>query len=232
MLLKLETADIENTSPIKYIGVGESAVFITNNRAQKCLRNFANGNFENTIVGSVPVDAHSATLTSQSNFVQTVIAETAVMTILSVFRPKAGASFAASNYTNTPNVGVGLWVDGSGFLSFFASRDGGDGPPLTGTAKINGAVTYGNWILASGVTSGSGNTVNNHTAGTTSTAASTATRMLQANAIRLGSSWGGTFTGAADHLITVIVPAALSAAQIASAVADLRAYAAKHDIAV
>jgi hypothetical protein len=231
MKILLETADTENVSPIKYFGVGESGVFITNHDSTKCMRNFATGALENTIGGTVALTDHIASFTSQSNFVQTAIAETALMSIFSVFCPKTALSFAATNYTSTGNMGVGLWAQSAGQLQFFASRDNGAGAPALSTASGD-TITFGNWVLASGVASATGNTVTNHTTNKSTTLATTAARMLQANPVRLGSSWGGSFVGSADHLITVIVPGVLTAVQTASLLAAMRAYATKHGITV
>ncbi|HEM8493976.1 hypothetical protein DN523_29340 [Burkholderia multivorans] len=232
MQILLETADTENTSPIKYFGVGESAVFITNHNTQKCQRNFATGAIENGIVGTVPITEDYASLTSQSNYVQTGIAEVADMSIFSVFRSAAFSCFAASNYMPTGNQGIGLWIDSFGKLSFFASRDDGTGKPTLSNTVSAAATASNAWILASGTTGPTVNMVRNHTANTSVSSTITGARMTNANPIRIGSSWGGPSTGACDHLITVIVPRLLTADQTTSLVTAMRTYAAKHGITV
>jgi hypothetical protein len=209
---------------------------------EKSLRNLAGG-LAATQQGAVSIGENWIRATPLINYIQTNHAETADMTLLSVFRTDQNFASAAarpimvSNYTGSPSRGFSLYVPGAS----------GSTTPATGLLRntvgyaagvVNASLTVPDmtrWTFAAGtVQAGVGQSIYNMTTGQKASVAEAAgaTRNIGDQMFRIGSSYSTNFVGPSDIAFTALYSRALSAAEIDKIYQFMKGYFARRSMAI
>ena len=135
-------ADLEALATKISFSVGETDVYITNGSTAKLTRNFASAAVEGAVVGTPVVGAGFTTFTGQSNYLNTQIDDTALMTIFTICKRPSGWSGDAMVLSNNGTVGgdagigASIWLKANGNFAFATARDNGSGGQTVATAEF------------------------------------------------------------------------------------------------
>ncbi len=230
-------ADLEALATKISFSVGETDVYITNGTPAKLTRNFVSAATEGVVVGAPVVASGFTTFTASSNYLNTQIDETALMTIFTICKRPSGWSGDAMVLSNNGTVGgdnsigASIWLKANGNYAFATARDNGSGGQTGATAEFAVATPTGwNLLVASSDTNLT--TMTCPTTGQTANSTNTNARFVKSAKMRIGSSYTAVHTGAVDVMITVVIPRVLTLAERDGVVAQLRAYATKRGITV
>lgn len=213
---------------------GFEGMFFLNTSMEKCLRNYAPGKNDATLVGAPVVSASYLSGRSGVNFLQTDIAETAEMTMYTVARalnipatlPMAAADavILAGDYSAASPVGVVQWFATP--TSFSGGAAFGADPNTTSNVGASVATDPTRWCLYSTVVRSNAVITTNHTTGVTSTRTITTegVRQVSNRKLRLGSSYQTSQTGTWDMMLHQVHNVAVTDQEKADTVADLKAY--------
>lgn len=201
------------------------------------LRNWAPGGADATIVGDVTEGDRCVVLKGLTGYLETRIAETAAMTIVGIMQQVdiSGAIAAIGNYrASSVGNGVGLHTSATGILSLNVSRAAGSGGSSTvpvGGSLIERMTLFSAVIPATGPT-----TLRNHTTGANPARSSNdGARLLNADGLlmRIGNLAGPTWvTGTARMMAMLVYDTALTDAEVATAAAWGKDYAAGYGVVV
>ena len=225
-------ADLEALATKISFSVGETDVYITNGTPTKLTRNFASGAAEGTVIGVPVISAASTRFTGQSNYINTLIDDTAAMTVFAIFKRPVGWSGDAMVLSNNGvgSVGVNFWLTAAGTTSFGAARDNGSGSQTAASTVIT-LPSNTDWNLCIGE-AGAVNKITSATSSLTSSSATATARITNAGKLRIGSSYSASHTAQVDLMVCVVIPRVLTAPETTAVTAQLRAYALKHGVTV
>ena len=222
---------------------GLEGVFFLNTSLSKAARNFAASKPQGSVVGGPVPSALALAVKSRVNYIQTQISEVAEMTFFMACRTAADGSVSADRPMFFSNF-QGQAADGGAAygLSFFLttgsrlSFGGGYGADAASNdQKLAGFTKTGvanAWVLYSASIGPSGVTLRDHTAGLTNTLSSGGLARRVATAkLRIGSGITS-FDGSADIAVFQAHSVALNDAEIATTVADIRAYMSRRGVSV
>ena len=208
----------------------------------KILRNFAKGKPNFVQVGSPVIDATSTKFTALSHYLETSIADTADLTFFIVCKSadtQAANATRASFFGNDVNpavggggntFGVSLRASGATSLALIAAR-GTVGTPITGTQTLTGH-NFTTWSLVWGRVNGGVTELHNETQNLHAVSGTYAeARLLGTSNHRIGSGRLAQ-TGFGDIRDIVHFSRALSNAEVALMLADIRAKCAARGITV
>lgn len=208
---------------------GLRGAYILGAGEELALTNLVEGGPTPIKVGS-PVWENGYAALSRGNHINTGVAETAAMTLMTVSRrPTAVNVGFIGNYVNDDTKGVGIYSLGSQqIMTVIADR---------GTASALGtgvAAAMASWGLYSASVPATGAmTMRNHTAGTSTVGTSTAARVVEGGGpMLIGTLDTASFPGAVQIAVAMIFDRVLSASELAEANAWAREAAAFGQIAV
>ena len=225
-------ADLEALATKISFSVGETDVYITNGTPTKLTRNFASGAAEGTVIGVPVISAASTRFTGQSNYINTLIDDTAAMTVFAIFKRPVGWSGDAMVLSNNGvgSVGVNFWLTAAGTTSFGAARDNGSGSQTAASTVIT-LPSNTDWNLCIGE-AGAVNKITSATSSLTSSSATATARITNAGKLRIGSSYNASHTAQVDLMVCVVIPRVLTTLENSNVVTQLQAYALKHGVTV
>lgn len=229
-------ADLEALATKISFSVGETDVYITNGSTAKLTRNFASGAVEAAVVGAPVVASGFTTFTGQSNYLNTQIDDTALMTIFTICKRPSGWSGDAMVLSNNGTVGgdsgigASVWLKANGNYAFATARDNGSGGQTAPAAEF-AVATPTDWNLLIASCSANLTSITCPTTGQTANSPNTNARYPKTAKLRLGSSYTS-HTGAVDVMIAVVIPRVLTTLERDSVVAQLRTYALKYGVTV
>ena len=221
---------------------GLEGIFFLNTSLNKAARNFAASKPQGAVVGSPVPSLLALAVKSRVNYIQTQISEVAEMTFFMVCRTAADGSVAAdrpmffSNYQGVnadggASFGLAFYLTSPTRLSGGASY-GADAASnelkLAGITKASVANSWGLFSLSVGLT---GVTLRDHTVGNSATISASTPRRTATAKIRIGSGVSA-FDGSSEIAVFQAHSVALNDSEIATTVADLRAYMSRRGVAV
>lgn len=209
---------------------GLEGAYLFGDGVSQAPKNYAPGKANAAVVGSLVAGANFITM-SEAGYIDTGIAETADMTILSVFRDSTGTSDAQPGFVgNHSTLALG------GVALIYSSA----GANISGQAIKAQASDFAStpWSMASFTMvayrpRGSAvSQISNLTTGSSGQSSSTAARTLSAQPIWIGRIPSNSFKGLSDQVACLIFSRALSDSEINTLAVWLRAYCASKAINV
>jgi hypothetical protein len=208
--------------------------------AAKLAHNFVEDGINGSVTGAPTITSQYAQMTDNTNYVDTGVPESALMTFFLIaksdqdFSSIDGAMLFSTNGNTvqsggTSTFGTSLYMTASG-ITFGSSRNN------AGTATSASAAISGNanatWALYQLEVTATGNTITNLTTGATATNSTGSTKILTNGNFRLGANFTASYVGTSKLMAWVAHHDVLTADEKASWAARLRTYASSKGVTV
>jgi len=232
------------------VGRGLEAMFITNDSAVKCQRNYALSKADGRIIGAPVVGAQFMSVVSGGlggavgSGADTFVKDSVAMTVFVAVRctnippisgidpiPAASRPIIIGNY-GAPRVGRGVAIYPTNGGHFGCLVGVGDDLASSATVAAAAPGNIREWVLLSMTVNQGSLTLRNHTAGTSGTLAFTEKRLVSSGSIRIGATEVTNSTGTADIIFSQIHSVDLTTSERDLVVADIRKYVAGKGITV